>query len=144
MAKRITYGVNGMIEWVALIKAGKTTIKVPFSGGSLTAYGVTPAEFTTDNAVYQAAIERSEYYRDGRIVKLAEYPLQTVEDVEAVDVTNEVAEEAKVELQEIAVSDLAAAKAYLMENYSVAANKLTSLNKIKTVAATYGIEFKIG
>ena len=44
-AKRKTYGVSGYMEWVALIECGKATVKVHFSGGSLTGYGVTPAEF---------------------------------------------------------------------------------------------------
>ena len=71
-AKRKTYGVSGYIEWVALIECGKATVKVHFSGGSLTGYGVTPAEFTTQNPMTQAIIENSKEFKSGKIFLLRE------------------------------------------------------------------------
>lgn len=71
-AKRKTYGVRGYLEWVALIECGKATVKVHFSGGSLTAYGVTPAEFTTQNPMTQAIIENSKEFKSGKIFLLRE------------------------------------------------------------------------
>ena len=55
------------MEWVALIECGKATVKVHFSGGSLTGYGVTPAEFTTQNPMTQAIIENSKEFKNGKI-----------------------------------------------------------------------------
>ena len=71
-AKRKTYGVSGYMEWVALIECGKATVKVHFSGGSLTGYGVTPAEFTTQNPMTQALIENSKEFKSGKIFLLRE------------------------------------------------------------------------
>ena len=71
-AKRKTYGVSGYMEWVALIECGKATVKVHFSGGSLTGYGVTPAEFTTQNPMTQAIIENSKEFKSGKIFLLRE------------------------------------------------------------------------
>lgn len=71
-AKRKTYGVSGYMEWVALIECGKATVKVHFSGGSLTGYGVTPAEFTTQNPMTQAIIENSKEFKRGKIFLLRE------------------------------------------------------------------------
>ncbi len=44
-----TYGVNGMMEWNAIIPVGRTSVRVHFTGGTVTGYGVSPATFTTDN-----------------------------------------------------------------------------------------------
>ena len=71
-AKRKTYGVSGYMEWVALIECGKATVKVHFSGGSLTGYCVTPAEFTTQNPMTQAIIENSKEFKSGKIFLLRE------------------------------------------------------------------------
>jgi hypothetical protein len=71
-AKRKTYGVSGYMEWVALIECGKATVKVHFSGGSLTGYGVTPAEFTTQNPMTQAIVENSKEFKSGKIFLLRE------------------------------------------------------------------------
>lgn len=65
--ERITYTAPNLMDWVAQIKAGAATVKVHFSGGSLTAYGVTPAEYTTDSKFIQQVIERSTYFKEGRI-----------------------------------------------------------------------------
>lgn len=70
--KKVTYGTPTMMEYVAVIKLGKTTLRVPFSGGTITAYGVNPATYSTSNPIYQRAIENSEAYRSGRIVKMSE------------------------------------------------------------------------
>lgn len=71
-AKKKTYGVHGYMEWQALIRCGKATLTVHFSGGSLTGYGVTPAEFTTENPMTQAIIENSDYFKKGKIFLMRE------------------------------------------------------------------------
>jgi hypothetical protein len=73
--KKVTYATPTLMEYVAIIKMGKATLRVPFSGGTITAYGVNPATFTTSNPIYQRAIESSEPYLNGRIVKLSEVAL---------------------------------------------------------------------
>lgn len=58
------------MDWVAQIKAGAATVKVHFTGGALTVYGVTPAEYTTTNPFIQKVIEQSKYFKEGRITLL--------------------------------------------------------------------------
>lgn len=72
--KRITYGVSGMMEYQTIIRFGKNTLKVTFTGGSMNAIGVTPATFTTNNFLIQQAIENSNEFTRGRIriVKVVE------------------------------------------------------------------------
>lgn len=68
---RKTYGVSGLIEWTANIKAGKTAVIVHFTGGATTSFGITPAKYTTENPFFQAVIEGSEEYRKGKIALLS-------------------------------------------------------------------------
>lgn len=62
-----TYGAPNYMDWVAQIKAGSATVRVHFTGGALSVYGVTPAEYTTSNAFIQTVIEKSQYFKQGRI-----------------------------------------------------------------------------
>ena len=64
---KTTYGVYNLIEWHALLRMGKATVKVPFTGGGITTQGVTPATFTTENPIIQFAIERSPEFLNGKI-----------------------------------------------------------------------------
>lgn len=68
--EKITYGVPRLVDWVAQIKVGTATVRVHFTGGALTTYGVTPAEYTTANPFIQRVIENSSYFKEGRITKL--------------------------------------------------------------------------
>lgn len=65
-----TYGVNGYIEWVANIIVGGAAVKVPFTGGAITKYGIVPAEYTTSDPVIQKIIENSSHFRSRRIFLL--------------------------------------------------------------------------
>ena len=68
--EKITYGAPRLVDWVAQIKAGAATVRVHFTGGALTSYGVTPAEYTTGNPFIQKVIENSSYFKEGRIILL--------------------------------------------------------------------------
>lgn len=61
------YGVEGLVDWKAQISAGRAKVIVHFTGGALTRFGVTPAEFTTKDAFIQRVIENSSYFKSGRI-----------------------------------------------------------------------------
>ena len=65
--KQITYGVSGMMEYQAVIKVGKKNVSINFSDGSISAMGINPASFTTDNIILQNAIEASSDFKRGRI-----------------------------------------------------------------------------
>lgn len=75
-----TYGVSGMMEYQAVIRIGKATMKVPFTDGSMTAMGVNPATFTTEDFMTQHAIEHSSDFKRGRIFLYKTIPL--AEDVD--------------------------------------------------------------
>lgn len=65
--KRITYGVYGMMEYQAIIKIGRATLKVLFTDGSMTYIGQNPAKYTTSDFLTQHAIENSSDFKRGRI-----------------------------------------------------------------------------
>lgn len=65
--KRITYGVYGMMEYQAIIKIGRATLKVLFTDGSMTSIGQNPAKYTTSDFLTQHAIENSSDFKLGRI-----------------------------------------------------------------------------
>lgn len=65
--KRITYGVSGMMEYQAVIKIGKNNTSILFSDGSVSAMGINPATYTTENIIVQQAIENSPDFKRGRI-----------------------------------------------------------------------------
>ena len=68
---KITYGVNGMMEFQAVLKVGKTNLKVQFSDGSFNASSKKPATYTTDSLMVQHAIENSAEFKRGLIHKVS-------------------------------------------------------------------------
>lgn len=62
-----TYCVEGFIDWQCQIPVGRARATIHFSGGAMTAYGVTPATYSTGDPVKQKIIENSEFYKKGRI-----------------------------------------------------------------------------
>ena len=74
-ARRKTYGIYGYIEYQAVINVGQNKIKIPFTGGTVSAFGTTPATFETDNLVAQISIEHSTEYRSGKISLLRDVEL---------------------------------------------------------------------
>ena len=56
-----------MMEYQSIIRFGKNTLKVTFTGGSMNAIGVTPATYTTSSFLIQQAIENSNEFKRGRI-----------------------------------------------------------------------------
>lgn len=77
---RKTYGVRNLVEWQAVIPAGRGKLIVHFTGGSITAYGVTPATYRTDNPAQQAIIEASKHFRSGRIFVVKSELIREVAD----------------------------------------------------------------
>lgn len=68
---RRVYGVYGLTEWVALIRAGNAKIRIPFEGGAISSLGVVPATFETCDRGVAALVEGSEYFRSGRVVRIS-------------------------------------------------------------------------
>lgn len=80
---KTTYGVYNLIEWHALLRMGKATVKVHFTGGSITTQGVTPATFTTENPVIQFAIEKSPEFACGKIKIVRSVQLKESVEIES-------------------------------------------------------------
>ena len=70
-----TYGIEGLLEWHGLIESHGVNMKVDFTNGSVTAYGVAPATFTTKNELTQHIIENSQKFKDGRIRLIKSTPI---------------------------------------------------------------------
>ena len=65
--KAKTYGINGLIEWHGIVEAGAIKMKVSFTGGGASSFGVAPATFTSKDELTQYVIEHSKQWRDGKI-----------------------------------------------------------------------------
>lgn len=146
---KITYGAPRLVDWVAQIKVGAASVSVHFTGGALTSYGVTPAEYTTGNPFIQRVIEQSSYFKEGRIVILRRVAIPGTENVmpkiknQEADVESQ---EVNVESQEagvvkIDVSCLQDAQAYLQEKYNIASYKVRTCESAQKVAMEHGFKF---
>lgn len=172
--EKITYGAPRLVDWVAQIKVGAASVRVHFTGGALTSYGVTPAEFTTSNPFMQKVIENSSYFKEGRIKVLrrttieepkkpapktkpnsqpAQQPVPapapvSTEPKEAAE--PEPAAEVQAEetettgITKVAVTCLPDAQAYLQENFNISSYKVRSCEIAQKIAAEHGIQFTGG
>ena len=122
------------MEWVAVIKVGKSTFSFHFSGGTLTGYGVTPAFFETDNALYQQVIEHSDYFKRGKIQLLGE------EGEEA-----EIEEGAReATLETVNMPTVKDARQFLIDGYKADASKLLRKDDVVRYGRSKGIVFVFG
>lgn len=62
-----TYGIDGVVEFSFLFRAGKGTLRAEFSGGVLDPKRKRPAVLTTSNMVAQLIIENSTPFKFGQI-----------------------------------------------------------------------------
>ena len=77
-----TYGIFGLLEWHGILKVGGVSMKVSFTNGSTTAYGVSPATFITKDELTQFVIEHSEKFKRG-VIKLISQKALAVPEVKA-------------------------------------------------------------
>lgn len=154
MKTKKTYGVSGLMEWHAMVPAGGARLHIHFAGGALTGYGVTPAEYSTDDLLIQRIIESSDYFKTGKITilrtievdgndrsifgKKGSKPVVAQQDALPEEKQEEVVEEP---LAEVTVTDLEEAKEYLVEQYGIARSKLRSKVAIVDSARENGIVF---
>lgn len=133
MAYVKTYGINGLLEWHGIINSNGIKMRADFTNGSVTAYGVAPATFTTKHELTQHIIENSDEFKSGRIRLVSktlilgsenEAPAiepEATEEVEVIVPNDEApAEEPQVSeggVQKIKVSDKAEAVEWLKEHY---------------------------
>lgn len=125
------YGVKGLMEWQCVIKAGNTKFHFAFSEGTMTGYGVTPAKYSTSDPILQNVIEKSDYFKRGKIFIVKTFELEQAP----------VAPVADEEFKKVEVSCLEDAKDYLAENCGVSRLKLKGKQSIVNQAAELKIEF---
>lgn len=80
-----TYGINGLLEWHGTVHANGSTMKVDFTNGSTTAFGVAPATFITKDPMTQFMMENSDEFKGGRIHLVRKVELPGCEEEEAVN-----------------------------------------------------------
>lgn len=133
-----TYGVYGLMDWQPLLYVGKAKFQPLFSGGGVTAYGETPAKYTTSNPVCQHIIESSHYFKSDYIKLLYEHGSDNHEG------DNEVQEnEEEQPLKEMLFNSLGDASTYLNENFGTPKSKLRTRETIIEVGKANGIDVKI-
>ena len=136
MKKRITYEIHGQIERNCYFRIGKALVRIEFSGGSINSTGVYPAYYSTDNALFQKAIENSEIFRNGEIKRgRVEIIKEAGDDVELDNNENDVQNYPDV-------TNMQQARTVLMNApYNCTLAQLQNKNAIKNVAQDMGVAF---
>lgn len=140
------YGINGLLEWHGYVVNGGVKMKVDFTNGSVTAFGVAPATFTTKDALTQHIIENSEQFKDGKIVIVRTVPIPGEEEPKAEPAVESEApkQEDSAELTTINVSSNDEAKEYLSNNFGTKAIEMRTRSQIIAVGKSHNIEFVFG
>lgn len=137
MRKRITYEIHGQIERNSYFRIGKALVRIDFTGGAINSTGIYPAQYTTDNPLFQRAIENSDAFRCGEIKRGR---VEVIDDggESTVAVTEP---EAKCDVA-ADVTNMQQARAYLMaEPYNCSLSQLQNKNAIKSVAKANSVSF---
>lgn len=138
MKKRITYEIHGQIERNSYFRVGKALVRIEFTGGAINSTGVYPAQYTTDNPLFQRAIENSEAFRSGEIkrghVDLCDSVTQTD--------TEDSSSDTDATLAFAEVTNMQQARALLMAApYNCPLSQLQSKSAVKTAAQDKGVSF---
>lgn len=137
MKKRITYEIHGQIERNSYFRIGKALMRIEFTGGAINSTGVYPAQYTTDNPLFQRAIENSEAFRSGEIKRgrvdiIGDSEPEAKDDNGGNDAVSVVSE----------VTNMQQARAYLMAApYNCALSELQNKNAVKSMAQSKGVSF---
>ncbi len=138
MKRKVTYEIRGQIERSCYFRVGKALLRVDFTGGSINSAGMTPANYTTDNALYQKAIEDSEQFRNGEIVIGATENIVEKETV-AEDANSRYKADKEVLVN---VTNVQQARSVLMaEPYNVSLAELQNKQAVRSKAEQLGISF---
>lgn len=137
MGKRITYEIHGQVERNSFFRVGKALIRIEFTGGMVNSTGVYPAQYTTDNPLYQQAIENSQAFRCGEIKR------GRVDDIAPTTNEEEAEHDEAVAVDVFTdVANLQQARSVLMgEPYCCSLSDLQNKAAVKAVAAQKGVSF---
>lgn len=141
MKKRITYEIRGQVERNCFFRVGKALVRVEFTGGAVNSAGITPAQYITDNPLYQSAIENSADYRNGIIRRGAVDVLDDNGNL-AAECEDKKNEEDSDEKYFPNVSNTQQARAVLMgDPYKCPLSQLQNKHAVRAKAEELGISF---
>ena len=135
MRKRITYEIHGQIERNSYFRIGKALVRIDFTGGAINSTGVYPAQYTTDNHLFQRAIESSDAFRCGEIKRGR---VEVLEEKKAADAAEPVGSGVVVP----EVTNMQQARAFLMAApYNCPLAQLQNKLAIRSVAKVNDVSF---
>ena len=134
-----TYGVFGLMELVVDVRLGRRTLSIPFTGGLSSNRGVTPATYTTHNAVVQFAIEHSVPFRTGRVRLVKATDTAATAGGEA---RQEEKQKEQKEPAHVPVACVDDARDYLAAHFGIEPSKLRTRQMLDTQAKAHGIVFE--
>lgn len=139
MKKRITYEIRGQIERNCFFRIGSAMVRVEFSGGAVNSAGIVPAQYSTDNPLYQSAIENSADFRNGVIKRGAEQIIE--DDIQEQD--KETAVEENVDVNSFpSVANTQQARAVLMAApFKCQLSELQNKHSVRAKADELGVKF---
>lgn len=137
MKKRITYEIHGQIERNSYFRIGKALVRLEFTGGAINSTGVYPAQYVTENSLFQNAIENSDAFRNGEI-KRGKVEIIKETDDNAVD--SSAGDAAYKSFPDI--TNMQQARTLLMSApYNCTLAQLQNKSAIKAVAEDKGLKF---
>lgn len=137
MKKIITYEIHGQIERNSYFRIGKALIRIEFTGGAINSTGVYPAQYTTENPLFQRAIENSEAFRNGEIKRGR---VEVIGDSEPLSKDENGGDDAVSVVSE--VTNMQQARAFLMAApYNCSISELQNKNAVKCAAQSKGVSF---
>ena len=138
MKRKVTYEIRGQIERSCYFRVGKALLRIDFTGGSINSAGMTPANYTTDNPLYQKAIEESEQFRNGEIVIGATEKIAEKEVASEATIGNEKSNREVF----VNVTNVQQARSLLMtEPYNVSLSELQNKQAVRNKADELGVSF---
>ena len=138
MKRKVTYEIRGQIERSCFFRVGKALLRVDFTGGSINSAGMTPANYTTDNALYQKAIEDSEQFRTGEIVIGA---TEKIVEKQPADIDASAENRGNKEVF-VNVTNVQQARSMLMaEPYNISLSELQNKQAVRNKAEELGVSF---
>ena len=112
-------------------------MRIDFTGGAINSTGIYPAQYTTDNPLFQRAIESSDAFRCGEIKRGRVEVIE--DDSKAVAAASEPETQCDVAAD---VTNMQQARAYLMaEPYNCPLSQLQTKSAVKSVAKANSVSF---
>lgn len=139
MKQRITYEIRGQIERNCFFRIGSALVRMEFTGGAVNSAGIVPAQYITDNPLYQRAIENSADFRNGVIKRGSVVNIDKADENEPADASVAMSEDENTYHD---VTNTQQARAILMaEPYKCPLSELQNKVSVRAKAQELGVKF---